>query len=156
VPAISAPAISAEHHLEWAARAARKVARRYGLRGAELDDLVSVAHLTLCELCRREDGFDPARVPATGNVRDAFRGWAYPWVKCACEREALRIRGGGLFVTARPENVKVAGALGDAAEAVVDEEPEPEPRPDGVAGTHMVDAKPGNYGRTFRGTGRKV
>lgn len=141
--------VDAGDHLHWCEHAvARPVARKYRLRGQEADDVVQAALLKLLELVAA-DKFDVSRVPPDGDVGKAFQGWAIRWVRCEAVREALRIRGGGLFRTARAENVVVADPLGDAAGSVRADD-EPGETPDVVAGNLLVDLKPSCYGRQFR------
>ena len=109
-------AVSVESHLDWAAGIAGQVARKQHLTGPDRDELVSRAHLTICELIAKpitEGGFDASRANP-GDVSGAFRGWAVRWVRCACRREAERLRGGGLFHTVRPENLRSTTNLGEA------------------------------------------
>lgn len=129
--AATCAAASALDHLDWAAGIAGKVARDFRLRGAEREDLVGVAHLAVCELLAKpvgRNGFDPSVMPAGGSLPEFFRGWAYLSVRCACVREAERLRGGGTFRTKRPGRVIVAAPLGDSGEWVDDCRDQPEPR----------------------------
>ncbi len=106
--------------LEWASGIARQVARRGGLRGQELDDLVGVAHYVLCDLISRpvsRNGFDLRRVPASGDPEAAFRGWAYLTIRSECVRMSRRLRNGGTYHTCRPHLAPAAvTVLGDSAE----------------------------------------
>lgn len=127
----SCAGVAAETHVDWATGVAAAVARAFNFRGQEREDVVSVALLTLCELVIRpagDGGFDPARVPAGGDPAQAFRGWAYRWVRTACVREAERLRGGGTFNTKRPGKLVVADPLGDSDERVGDGHEATEPR----------------------------
>ena len=142
-----APPVSAAAHLDWAAQIARTVARKGRLHGQELLDLISTAHVALLELIA-SDTFDQSQVPAGGSLSGAFRGWAYLTIRCACVREAMRMRGGGTFHTHRPGRVIVADPLGDTAAAI-----ESEPltaQPDAVLGIILEEKPHSHYGRTFR------
>lgn len=57
----SCSAVAAADHLDWAAGVALAVAHAGRFRGAERDDLVSVAHLTLIELLARDPAGRPWR-----------------------------------------------------------------------------------------------
>lgn len=85
-------------HLEWAENIARLVAVDFGLRAQspEGDDVVQVAHLVLTRIVGR---FDFGRVPEGGDPDGQFRGLAWRHVRKECEREARRIRAGGLLKT---------------------------------------------------------
>lgn len=118
-------------HLDWAAGITRGAARKYRLRDHEAEDLVSEAHAKLCELAARPSaagGFNPVWAVDAADLAVSFRVYAYLTVWKACDREAKRLRGGGLFRTTRPSLLFTVGALGDAAELVA-ADPEPLPRP---------------------------
>ena len=139
-------AIRAEDHIDWAATIAATIARDYRLAGQEADDLKQAAILKVVELVAG-GRFDPDRVQY-GDVLLAWRGWAYPWVRCEAIREAVRIRGGGLFHTIRPANLVTADPLGDAAESVPVEPDYADP--DGVSGGRVIEVKATVAGRSFR------
>lgn len=127
------PPVDPADHLDWAAGIARGLARNYRLRHQEAEDLVSEAHAKLCECAARPaaaGGFSPLRAVDAADLAVSFRVWAYLSVWKACDREAQRLRGGGLFRTIRPALLFTVGALGDSAELVAaDPEPLPPPRP---------------------------
>jgi hypothetical protein len=149
--------VPAESHLDWAAGVGARVARHHNLRGQERDDLVSAAQLTLLELLARspaDGGFDASRVPPGGDPGGAFRGWAYRFLACECGREAARIRGGGTFHTARPENLLTVGVLGDSAGDVSDDDGDEDTviEREGAEPDVLCSAEPHVvYGRTFAG-----
>lgn len=117
--------VTVEAHLDWAADIARQVAHRYHARGQELADLVSAAHVKLCELVARragDGGFNPARA-VDADINVSFRVWAYKTVRCTCVRAFQEMRGGGTFRTIRPDRLFKVGVLGDAAGAIVAVDP---------------------------------
>lgn len=125
-----------DDQVAWAAQIGRKVAREFGYRDQERDDLVGVAWEMLCNLYRRPPegtwnkkrkayirlGFDVSQVPEGGDPEGQFRGWSHPWIWKKCVRAALEMRGGGTFRSTRPENApgKVMD-LGELAESLVDD-----------------------------------
>lgn len=143
--------------IAWGERIAVREAKRFRLVGQERDDLKSAAVLKIVELAARsvaDGGFDPSRVPEGGVLLEQWKAWADLHVHCECRREALRLRNGGTFHTARPENVVQADPLGDSAEALEAAEPVPTPTTvDGSTGARLVDVKPVRRGRSFAGAG---
>lgn len=148
MPTATASPVQATDHLEWAAQIARRVARKGRFRGQELLDLISAAQLALLEKIA-DGGFDAdTHMPSGGEPIGAFRGWAYLTIRCACVREAMRLRGGGTFDTRRPVGLVIADPMGDSV-GVFEDEPA-KPTPDAALGNLMLDDKPSRYGRTFR------
>lgn len=103
-------------HLDWARIVARGVCRGGGFPrgGQEERDLEQTA---AAELVRKLPAFDPGQVPPGGDPDMAFRGWVRPFLKCACDREALRLRNGGTYRTTRTPPVPVGDGVGDARPA---------------------------------------
>jgi hypothetical protein len=130
--------------LEWAEGIGRGVAYKFKFVGQELDDLVSVATVMLCDLYtrpvkgtwnkRRKEyvrlGFDVSKVPEkfkgkAGDPEGLFRGWAYRWIKSECNRAAEKLRNGGTYNTTRPENRPgQVIELGDLADGISDDRDE--------------------------------
>lgn len=99
-------------HLGWARGIARGVSREYHFAhlSAEEGDLLAVADLVVCQYALK---FDEQVARAAAKARDteydgfkAFKGYAEVEVRSRCRREAVRIRNGGTFHTARLENVR--------------------------------------------------
>lgn len=139
-PRAVTPPVRVEDHLAWARGIARGVAADYHFRrdSAELCDLESVADLVVCEYAIK---FDPLLAKANArqlgrpyDASGAFRGYADMEVRSRCRREAVRLRNGGTFHTARLEHsraVKVSplvrprcGNCADLAAPEVEEQEE--------------------------------
>lgn len=92
-------------HIEWSQHVTRQMVRALGFdpKGQEGMDLLSVATVTLLTLAKR---FDVTLVPAGGSIDGQFRGWAWRYIRCECEREARRLRNGGTFRTKRGEGFR--------------------------------------------------
>ncbi len=116
--------INVTDYLDWATRHALVVADSFGLIGADREDVVSVAHLTLCQQFAKpigRGGFDVGKYAAVHNFRAAVEAWAYRWVRTACVREAKRIKGGGTFRTKKDPATIYVDSLGDACDDLVDQ-----------------------------------
>jgi len=151
--------------LDWAADIARRVAHTSGFRDQEQDELVGVAHSMLNDLYIRppegtfserrgkyvNKGFDPCKVPIGGDCEGAFRGWAYKWIWKKCIREGERMRGGGLYITTRPENRPHIRTMGDDAEDLEDDQApqDCEEPPARAPAPWMLDDLGAHPGRTF-------
>lgn len=90
---IPAPAL-----IEWAEGVGGGVASHYHLIDQQAADVKQQAVLTM--LAKRQQ-FDPRQVPRSGNIVEAFCGWAHPSVRCEAAREAERLRNGGTYHTTR-------------------------------------------------------
>lgn len=89
--------LSLEDQLGWVRRIAKKVCKRHRIHGpCELDD---VCQSGAVEMCRVMPRFEP-ELPAP-DLEGAFRGYAYLFVKKACEREAERLINGGSYKSRR-------------------------------------------------------
>ena len=86
--------------MKWARAVARGIRRHYRfLSGSQEEkDLEAVAHLMLCRCAAK---FDPSKVPEGGDPVGQFRGWAHPFLRGECQREARRLRNGGTYNTRR-------------------------------------------------------
>ena len=90
--------IDAGDHIAWARGIARGVRADFGFAiGSEEElELEGCALVTLTMLMGR---FDESRLPPTGDLFGAFRGFAATWLRSECRREAQRLRNGGLYRT---------------------------------------------------------
>jgi hypothetical protein len=95
-----AAAIDVTAHLEWAKAVARGVGRVYLFRpgSQEVGDLTQFAYLMLVRYAR---AFDAERVPVGGNIGGAFRGYCHRALRKELQREARRLRNGGVYHTRR-------------------------------------------------------
>lgn len=116
------PIIDIAAHMDWAEAIARQVARRGGVRGSSVDDLVAVAYQSLCELAQR---YDPARCPAHGDHQQLFRGWSRRAIVTLCIDEVRRDRSGGL-IRKRVRKPFVCEILGELSHSLSDDAGEPE------------------------------
>lgn len=86
---VAPAAIDAAAHLDWALGIARGVVAK-----SEPPDPEEVEGVVIFELVERCRGFEPARVPAGGDVLKAFRGYAHKALKWAALHEVQRQRDG--------------------------------------------------------------
>jgi hypothetical protein len=99
----SALELDVEALIPWARGIARGVRADYGFRAGSQEEmeLEGAALLALVELHQR---LDESRLPAGGNLLDAFRGWATDEIRSRCRRAAVQLRNGGTFrTTANPD-----------------------------------------------------
>lgn len=98
------PLIVLEDQLNWCRAIAKRVCKKHRLTGEDhLDDCTQSGVL---EMCRKLPDFD-RRINADQQDYDvvgAFRGYAYLFVKKACEREAERLINGGSYKSRRQVN----------------------------------------------------
>lgn len=81
-------------HLEWSRKIAIDVALQFGVIGSR-DDLAGEAAVKLVELSKR---FDPLPNCVTlEELVNAFRGWAWRYIKTSCQREAERLLNAGTY-----------------------------------------------------------
>ena len=81
-------------HLEWSRKIAVEVALQFGILGSR-DDLAGEAAVKLCELSRRFD--PPPGCVGPDAMLNAFRGWAWRYIKTSCQREAERLLNAGTY-----------------------------------------------------------
>ncbi len=87
-------------HVNWARRLARAVARRFGF-GLDYQETADLEQTALAELCAMAARFDPAQVPAGGDLGRAFQGFAAAHIRGRCVRAAWQLRNGGTYRTTR-------------------------------------------------------
>jgi hypothetical protein len=87
-------------HYNWAIRVARKLRKQWGFvyQSHEEADIEGKALEVMIECAKI---FDPARVPSTGRIKEAFEGFAHPFVVGACRRQAIQLRNGGTYLSRR-------------------------------------------------------
>lgn len=94
-PADAFRPVDPAEHIEWATRVGIAAGRRHHLPpgSPDLQDVIQVALLTMCEQARR---FTPDRIIRSGDdAPTAFQRWSYATVAGRCADEVTRLRGGG-------------------------------------------------------------
>ena len=81
-------------HLDWSRRIAIDVAGQFGVLGSR-DDLAGEAAVKLVELSKRFD--PPPGCVGMEAMVNAFRGWAWRYIKTSCQREAERLLNAGTY-----------------------------------------------------------